>query len=571
MVRLYSPVSALELREATREGGEARFTGIPVGDYRVEVTSPGFDSAEESTEVMPGGTMTLFITLRAEGTSAASHSQPASGAVLSPKARKELEKGIVALNQGKFAEARSFFEKVQKMAPGHPEPHYLLAVVAFREQKIPEAEAGLKNALNLFPKHSGANALLGRILLQRNEVPGAIRAFEAALTEDASVWENHALIANAYMSNQQYARAREHAGRALEQSAGRIPQLRILLADALAHLGEKEKAASELEAFLASHANHAAAPQARALLARVKPSSAASLEVLVAASSAAPAPSAAAAMVPAPGPKIVEGNWAPKDVDEMKPFVAVDVSCSLPEVMKSAGQRVLQLAENLQGVSANEQVDHSELDENGIAKSTLSKQFVYMVSIDKIGRGLLSVDEMRDGRQGYDNFPTQMATRGLAALALVFHPEYAKDLEFRCEGLGQWKGQPVWQVYFKQRGGRENRIRSYHTRQGRFPVALKGRAWIAANSYQIVRLETDLVEPIQRAELEREHITVEYQPVNFKERKLQLWLPESAEMHSKLAGKRYRHKHMFTNFTYFSVDTRQKISEPKLPPEPPSL
>lgn len=569
MVHLWAPVGSIELRQSTGEGSQVSFPGLPAGEYNVEVTAPGFARAEERTDVMPGGTVTVFVILRPEALGGSA--PPPSGAVLSPKARKEMEKGVAALNTGDLKEARAHLEKVLKMAPGNPEPHYLLAVVAFREKDTAAAEAGLKNTLNLNPNHAGANSLMGRILLQRADFPAAIRWFDSALAEDASVWETHAMLASACLNDRQFDRARTHAARALDQSSGSMPQLRLLLAEALLALNEKDKAANELEAFLAGYPNHAAAPQARNLLGRVKPSSAELLGVAASAPALAPAAISVPANIPAPAEKVVEGNWAPKDVDEAKPYVAADVACSLPEVMERAGKRVLQLAENLQGVTAAEEVEHAELDPNGQPKSLLSKQFVYMVSISKVGRDLLAVEEMRDGRQGYENFPTQMVTRGLAAMALIFHPSYAKDLDFRCEGLGQWKGQPVWHVYFKQRSDHENRIRSYHTRQGRFPVNLKGRAWISANSYQIVRLETDLIAPIDFAELAREHITVEYKPVTFTQRKLLLWLPQSAEMFAKLGGRRYRQRHQFSSFTYFSVDMRQKISDPKLPPQPPNL
>ncbi len=568
MVRLSSLVGSYEQRGPIQEGGVARFPGLPFGNYRIEVSATGFDIAEETTEVMPGATVTVYITMRPEGARHSS-SLPSNGAVLSPKARKELEKGIADLNAGKLKDARERFGKVAKMAPGHPDAYYLLAVVAFQEKDSSGAETHLKKALNLQPTHTAANSLLGRILLKQNDAPGAIQAFETALVQDPGVWETQALLANAYVASRQIEKAIPHLVRALELSSGRMPQLRVVLADLLLQHGKKEEAARHLDIFLTANPNHAAAAQARQLLIRARPAEAANLAFQDTTLVQPTADTSLAMAAVPPSPAIEEGNWAPKDVDEITPVVASDVTCSLPDVMKRAGMRVTQLSENLQGVTAQETVEHAELDGNGVARSVVSKSFDYMVSIQPLGQGLLSVEEMRDGRLGLGTFPTQMATRGLAALALVFYPTYATDLEFRCEGLGQWKGQAVWQLYFKQNPHRENRIRSLQTRQGRFALPLKGRVWIAANSYQILRMETDLVAPVEKAELEREHIVVEYQPVEFKEKNLQLWLPDSAELHFKLAGKRYRQRHQFSNFTYFSVETKQKISDPKTPPQDP--
>jgi Tfp pilus assembly protein PilF len=559
MVRLYSPVEALELREPTQEGAQARFPGLPVGDYRVEVTSPGFDRAEETAEVMPGATVTVFVTLRAEG-SGVSSAPGNPAAILSPRARKEMDKALAALQVNNLDEAQRSLEKVIKMAPGHPEAHFLLGLVAFRRLEGAAAETRLRNALSLDPRHAGAHALLGRVLLGKNDAVGAVRELESALAEDGSLWDNHLLLASVHLTAKRYEPALLHAGRALEMASAAAPRGLLLRALAQFGLGELSKAAQDLEMILGAHGSHEDAVQARALLARIR-----SQETLASASApvVAPPPAAPLPEAPAATPKLPEKDWAPADVDAAKIVVAPDVSCSVSEVLKNTGRKVVQLAENLQGISARETVQFSELDREGVAKSPVSREFLYMVSIARIRAGTLSVEETRDGRHNFENFPTQIVTRGLAAMALIFHPDYAGDFEFRCEGLAQRNGKAMWQVHFRQRADRPSRVRAYHTRQGRFALALKGRAWIAASTFHIQRIETDLVAPVADALLDREHLAIEYRPVSFTARKLQLWLPQSAEMHAQWAGRRYRQQHAFSKFTYFTVDTRQKIQDPK--------
>jgi hypothetical protein len=50
----------------------------------------------------------------------------------------------------------------------------------------------------------------------------------------------------------------------------------------------------------------------------------------------------------------------------------------------------------------------------------------------------------------------------------------------------------------------------------RYPVKLKGRAWIAAGTHQVMRLETDLAEEIPAIRLRVEDLTIEYRPVQFQ-------------------------------------------------------
>jgi hypothetical protein len=96
-----------------------------------------------------------------------------------------------------------------------------------------------------------------------------------------------------------------------------------------------------------------------------------------------------------------------------------------------------------------------------------------------------------------------------------------------------------------------------------YAVPLKGRAWIAADSFQIVRLETQMVAPLEEIKLAADSTVIEYGPVHFAERNLDLWLPQSAEVYSDWKGRRMHRRHSFSQFVLFSVDDDQKISGPK--------
>jgi len=104
-----------------------------------------------------------------------------------------------------------------------------------------------------------------------------------------------------------------------------------------------------------------------------------------------------------------------------------------------------------------------------------------------------------------------VATLGMPALALIFHPYNSGNFEMNCEGLARWNGRIAWQVHFRQRADKPNTIRSFRMGfQGpSHPVALKGRAWIDAESYQIVRLETDMIAPLPEIRLVADRTAIE--------------------------------------------------------------
>jgi hypothetical protein len=120
-------------------------------------------------------------------------------------------------------------------------------------------------------------------------------------------------------------------------------------------------------------------------------------------------------------------------------------------------------------------------------------------------------------------------------------------------------------MYFRQRPDKPNTIRTYQIgAEGQaYPVALKGRAWIAADSLQIVRMETDLIDPLPQIRLVADHAAIEYGPVHFQSRNLDMWLPQNAEVHYDWRGRRSHRRHNFRNYLLFSVEDKQRISAPQ--------
>jgi hypothetical protein len=137
-----------------------------------------------------------------------------------------------------------------------------------------------------------------------------------------------------------------------------------------------------------------------------------------------------------------------------------------------------------------------------------------------------------------------------------------------CEGLGDWHGQASWLVHFRQRDDRPNHMHAYKVGNQIHPVKLKGRAWITADKFQIVRIEAEMVSPMPEIQLLSEHQVVEYGPVPFPKKNTSLWLPKSAEIYFDFRKHRYYRRHSFDHYMLFSTDTDEKRKEPVVnPPE----
>ena len=239
------------------------------------------------------------------------------------------------------------------------------------------------------------------------------------------------------------------------------------------------------------------------------------------------------------------------------------MTCSLPAVLEGAGLRIKELVQNVDRFTATEVLVHQEVDHSGRLGRAVTVKFEYLVSISEERDGWLGVDELRNRSHSLDSFPSHLATTGTPSLVLIFHPRYTSDFRTRCEGLGEWHGQPAWQVRFEQRADRPNHICSFIVNGAMYRVNLRGRAWILADSFQVARLETDIEESVPKIRLRLNHESIEYRPVSSPTRNLQLWLPSSTELYLDFRGHRFYRKHSFTDFKIFSVDMQYQMSGPK--------
>jgi len=109
-------------------------------------------------------------------------------------------------------------------------------------------------------------------------------------------------------------------------------------------------------------------------------------------------------------------------------------------------------------------------------------------------------------------------------------------------------------------------MHSYKVGDQLHPVKLKGRAWITADKFQIVRIEAEMISPMPEIQLLSEHQVVEYGPVPFQNKNTSLWLPKSAEIYFDFRRRRYYRRHSFDHYMLFSVDSQEKRKEPAATP-----
>ena len=147
----------------------------------------------------------------------------------------------------------------------------------------------------------------------------------------------------------------------------------------------------------------------------------------------------------------------------------------------------------------------------------------------------------------------------------MFLPDLQTDYEMKCEGTDERNGEPEWVVHFQQRKDRPSRTATVWVSGVNRAGMLKGRAWIAKNNFQIVHLESSLMDGVPDIELEGLAVSVDYRPVQSPSSSLELWLPANIATYWEYQAHRAILEHRFSDFQFFTVDTKEKVQEPSKP------
>ncbi|HUJ32693.1 MAG TPA: tetratricopeptide repeat protein [Candidatus Acidoferrum sp.] len=556
LVKLYSNMSQTNVWGTTQDRSQIIFDSVPPADYEVEVSAAGYETTTKDLNVMTAGeNYDLIVRLKEDGSGAVTNPMP--GQLLAPKARKEADKGISALNLGKLDDAEKHLQAAYKLAPGNADLNYLIGFLYLQRRDSGQAETYFSKAVSLNPRHLRALTMLGQLRLQQKDYAGAVTPLEQAVSADPEYWLSHWLLAEAYLRTAAFEKSRQEAELAVKKGKGGGIRAEVVKGESLASLGKRDEAIQAFQTFLKEAPNDPAAPTVREMIAQLNSAGVPAREVSV----NAPAPLPASALG-APESKLSIPTWHPPSVDDERPAVSPGAVCPSETVIAGAGKRAKELVENVGRFEATEQALHEDLDETGKPFATEKRKFDYIASMIEGDRGL-TVDEYLGGSTDQGDFPDHIATRGLLGLAMVFHPLLRDDFQMTCEGLGQWRGQATWLVYFRQRADRPSRLMRYEFTDADFYIALKGRAWIGASTFQIVHLEADLLNPIPKIQLLAQHQSVDYGPVRFKTKAVELWLPKNADLYFDFRHHRYHRSQTFADYRLFSVGANQRIGDPK--------
>jgi Flp pilus assembly protein TadD len=560
--------------------GQANFQGLPLGRYTIEALAPGFDTITEQAEILTNGDQE-FITIVLKPRPGTDLSLVRSGPpVFAPGPQKELAKAMELMRADKSDEAKKHLDKAVHSAPANPDVNYMLGMYYIQQKDYAHAEEYWKKAIQIYPLHAYSLSALGSLEVHNGQLDQAITYLKRAVQASPDAWRYEAQLGQAYLIHKECGEATKHSKRAVELGKDRASAAQFILAKSYVCQNQRSDAEQALNKFIAESIDPADLKEAHQLLEAVKnPGSNAggASNAVNASTGALGGPAEHSESTPPVATEVAvdrtstfsradllpPSKWMPPDVDESMPAVAAGVACPMQQISDETAKRVEAFIDGVNRISATETLDHEVIDRFGLTAKHESRRFSYVESLSEVKPGMYRVEEYRDGTMGLDVFPERLASLGLGSMVLIFHPVYRAEYDMTCEGLTQWHDRKVWQVHFRQRKDKPARMREYSVGKNVYSVGLRGRAWIAADTFQVVSIETDLVNPVPQIRLAAEHISIDYEPIQFKKKHEELWLPQNAELFFDFNGRRVHRRHHFDDYRLFSVDDNQKISAPK--------
>ncbi len=256
-----------------------------------------------------------------------------------------------------------------------------------------------------------------------------------------------------------------------------------------------------------------------------------------------------------------------KLIPELKHLQTAPDRQALPVILHKTGLRVDDFFSNIVDLIAHEKITQARLDSKDVVTASQDTRDNYLLVLrsDEAGRRL---DEYRmdsKGRHleqgGLDE--GYIITSGFAMSCTYFSTVMQTHTAFRYVGDERVDKHNTHVVAFAQRPYETNSTgdtgdtRVQHSRS--IHIFVQGIAWVDKNSFQIVRLRTDLLAPRPEIGLDRQTTVVTFSEVRLRDIGAPLWLPSTVKVYTRVHGHNFENEHHYTNYQRYRASAKVVI------------
>ena len=259
--------------------GEVTFRGLARGSYTVRVDLEGFKPEEAPVEIStPSDTRFITIVLRPDPNATPADAGPSlddpviSARMLAApeKARKEVSKARESRLRGDCKKGLEQASKAAEIAPDFVLAHHEMGMCQISLDKLDDAKKSFETAIEKDPKYLYSYLTLARVLAKKKDLNGAASTLAAASKAQPDRGEPYYEMARLQFVTGDVLRAEKTAEMALQRDCSRITEMPFLIANIHLKKGDKAKAISSLEEFVAKSPNGPQAERAKAAIKNLK-------------------------------------------------------------------------------------------------------------------------------------------------------------------------------------------------------------------------------------------------------------------------------------------------------------
>ena len=144
MVKLYRD-GTIPSRQGETSRGSAVLVVNDLGEFTVIVQAAGYEDARKEVSIRVTGRTQVEVYLRRSAAAGSTGGVPGR-AVLAPKAKEALDKGLRALSTDKLGEAERYLVEAMRLAPGHPDVWYVQGVLCLKQRNWAQAQNALEKS-----------------------------------------------------------------------------------------------------------------------------------------------------------------------------------------------------------------------------------------------------------------------------------------------------------------------------------------------------------------------------------------------------------------------------------------
>jgi len=279
MVRLMQGSTGTALATSyTNDIGEVDFSGVPVGDYHLEISGDGIQSTSgDAFEVDERkSSQSQYIVVRKLEDSGpkpvSAHSSMISAADLkvSPKARKELDKANEAMALQDWKKAKEHLDKALALEPNYVTAYNNLGVLYAKMNDLPNEEQALKKAISLDEHYAPALLNYGKLCLRQKDFQQAEALFDKETALDPDNTESLMLLADAQYMNHHFQAAISSADKAHSASPEHPSFVHYIAARAYQQQNNQQQALAEFQLFLKEEPKGPRADHVRGDIAKIE-------------------------------------------------------------------------------------------------------------------------------------------------------------------------------------------------------------------------------------------------------------------------------------------------------------